>query len=276
MSEGWARCGQCSEVFDASSNLVSDVPPSSSQTEPAPLVQKAVERNAAAQEAAALSAALKEIVASRAARGDDPEPNNTVEVGKAAQPAEPAVKPMLIDTPEKPAASFLRESSKKKSVWHKTTVRVALTLLGVCLLTALTVQIALHERDRLATVFPGTKPFLQNLCGRFGCSVSTLRQIESLVVESSTFSRVRNDTYRLSLVIKNTAPFELAMPALELTLTDAQDQALTRRVLLASDLGGGAAAVAGGSEWAGTITLGARVSGGSERIVGYRVLVFYP
>ena len=47
-----------------------------------------------------------------------------------------------------------------------------------------------------------------------------LRQIDSVVIDSSAFSKVKGDVYRLSLTLKNTAPIDLAMPAVELSLTD--------------------------------------------------------
>ena len=59
-----------------------------------------------------------------------------------------------------------------------------------------------------------------------------------MTVESSSFNRFRGDTYRLSFVIRNVSDLELAKPALELTLTDSQDQAVYRRVLLPAELVG--------------------------------------
>ena len=52
------------------------------------------------------------------------------------------------------------------------------------------------------------------------CAVSALREIESVVIDSSFFVKVRTDVYRVHLTLKNTAIYAVATPALELTLTN--------------------------------------------------------
>ena len=51
-----------------------------------------------------------------------------------------------------------------------------------------------------------------------------------------SFNRAKGDVYQLSLTLKSSASTELATPAIELTLTDVQDQPILRRVLQPSDL----------------------------------------
>ena len=160
-------------------------------------------------------------------------------------------------------------------MWHKTWIRTSLGLVSVALSLLLVLQMAVQERDRLATLLPQVKPALEAVCVYLNCTVSTLRQIDSVVVESSSFSKIRNGTYRLNLAIKNNAPYELAMPALELTLTDAQDQPLLRRVLLGTEININNK-LSANSEWNGSVELGMRPSVGADRVVGYRVLAFYP
>jgi len=63
------------------------------------------------------------------------------------------------------------------------------------------------------------------------------------------------------------------MPAVELTLTDAQDQPVLRRVLTPQDLAAPAELSAQG-EW--NLAASLLVNLGSTRITGYRVLAFYP
>jgi hypothetical protein len=65
------------------------------------------------------------------------------------------------------------------------------------------------------------------------------------------------------------------MPALELTLTDSQDQALVRRVLLPGEIAAPVAIGAAG-EWSGTVSLALNANGTTSRIAGYRLLAFYP
>ena len=273
MSDGWARCGQCSEVFDASSNLQREVPfepePDPEPTPTSPQLQSP-ELTAAAQEAVALTSELQEIVAARAVPFEDPAPHGSPE---ALRPG-PNTAVDLHELNESDV-SFLRTNPQTAQP-HKPWVRAVLSVLGVCLILGLTFQFVVHERDRMATLMPHAKPVLETVCSYLNCAVSTLQQIESIVVESSTFTRIRNDNYRLNLVIRNTAPYPLAMPAVELTLTDAQDQAVLRRVLSAPDLNTAANPLAANSEWSGSVAISARTNGSAERIAGYRVLAFYP
>ena len=308
MSEGWARCGQCSEIFDAASSLQDDAPLAGREVDsradidvdvdPNPNPDTEIEsspdnRSGAelvaqpvaapvdfvAQEAMALKTALQEIVAARQNFTHESEPR------KSSGPADMghtddspmAVNPLQSEANDETAPSFLRElrNSPKRSVWHKTWVRSSLVLVSVGLSLLMVLQMAIHERDRLAMLVPQAKPTLEAVCSYLNCSVSTLRQIDAVVVESSSFTKIRNDVYRLTLAIKNNAPYELAMPALELTLTDAQDQALLRRVLSGSEVNNNNQ-LSANSEWNGSIELGMRPSGGADRVVGYRVLVFYP
>ena len=68
------------------------------------------------------------------------------------------------------------------------------------------------------------------------CEIRPLRMIESISVESSSFNKLRADTFRLGFTLRNTGDIPIAQPAIELTLTDTQDTPLVRRVLLPADL----------------------------------------
>ena len=51
------------------------------------------------------------------------------------------------------------------------------------------------------------------------------------------------------------------MPAMELTLTDAQDQPLVRRVLMPAELGAAPGVIAAASEWSGSLALAVAANG---------------
>ena len=65
------------------------------------------------------------------------------------------------------------------------------------------------------------------------------------------------------------------MPALELTLTDSQDQPLVRRVLTPADLRAPAELGSSGA-WSGSLPVGLQAPVSADRVAGYRVLAFYP
>jgi hypothetical protein len=171
-------------------------------------------------------------------------------------------------------ASFVREA-RRKAYWHRPIVRTALLILALLLMGILALQVVLHERDRLATLEPQLKPWLNRLCAQIGCTVDVLRQIESVVIDSSTFNKLRNDSYRLRFTVRNTAGVKVATPAVELTLTDTLDQAVVRRVFLPGELGAGAALAPKG-EWNAAVNISVDAQNESSRVAGYRLLVFYP
>ena len=65
------------------------------------------------------------------------------------------------------------------------------------------------------------------------------------------------------------------MPAIELTLTDSQDQPVVRRVLTPADLGVPSGTLAAGADGSGNFAMSV-AGNGTGRIAGYRVLAFYP
>ena len=98
----------------------------------------------------------------------------------------------------------------------------------------------------------------------------------------------------LTFAVTITGPIKatprVALPSLELTLTDTQDQAQLRRVLSPAELGATAPTLAAGAEFSGVLAIrvlnsppdasasqppSARPSA-PLRIAGYRVLAFYP
>ncbi len=155
-------------------------------------------------------------------------------------------------------------------------MQAGLGMLSLVLLFGLLAQVAIHERDHLVASKPALRPWLQTICESLNCQLSPLRRIESMVIDSSSFSRIRADTYRLNFTIKNTDAIALALPAIELTLTDSLDQPIMRRVFLALELGAQSDTLAAGSEWPGSLALAVKSTALPDRVAGYRLLAFYP
>ena len=188
-----------------------------------------------------------------------------------------------------PDVSFVRDA-QRKAFWQRRLVRVMLALLLLVLSAGLALQWMLQNKDRLAVMEPRLAPVLQALCVPLGCELKLPRQVESLVIDSSTFNKLGIDTYRLDFVIKNTGASLLQVPSLELTLTDSRDQAIVRRVLNPSQFGVSAATLAAHSELAGIVTLKVFMNGQNPsdsasspsssaaplKVAGYRILAFYP
>ncbi len=83
----------------------------------------------------------------------------------------------------------------------------------------------------------------------------------------------RSGQYQWSLSLENRSDFPVAMPAVELTLTDAQDKLLLRRVIRLDQFGA-PVQIEGHGEW--SVTAPVEVQGLEAAVAGYRALVFYP
>ena len=124
--------------------------------------------------------------------------------------------------------------AQRKAFWSRPSVRVLMFLVLIMLGALLAAQVAVHDRDRLAAIQPELRPWLARLCQPMKCTVGAPRQIDAIAIDSSSFNKLRGDAYRLNVTVKNQAATQVALPALELTLTDGQDQAIVRRVILPS------------------------------------------
>jgi predicted Zn finger-like uncharacterized protein len=366
VSQGWVRCGHCSEVFDASAYLVPDdawmlAPPvpapddSAAGGHDAPLPAHSDELQSggspdpdessvpsahdgptadqfslpapmAAQDDAQAGAEALNPVSWKQARQDYPcleTPSENVDappVDVSLRPADlvhtASVEASVVESPSladssvadvglQPGevthderldeVSFVRDA-RRKVFWKKPLVRWFLGITSLVLVLALALQWVLHEKDTLAASQPQLAPLLQKLCAALHCEVRLPRHIASVVIDSSSFKKLGPDVYQLSFSLKNTGAIPLAMPSLEITLTDTRDRALVRRVLAPSEYGAGDGPLAAQFALAGAVTM--KISGDGEpvrsppaaasapsapsaplaslRVAGYRILAFYP
>ena len=134
-------------------------------------------------------------------------------------------------------------------------------------------QAAIHSRDLLAAAAPPLQPALQALCVVAACRIEPLRRIDDIVVESSALTAAPGgDVARLSVVLRNRGALPLAMPAVELTLTDLSGQVLARRVLSPSDFAITNPTLAAASESSLQLVLATP----GQRPSGFTIEPFYP
>jgi len=328
ISQGWVRCGHCAEVFDAAANLQPYVsqaaaPVSGAMADlqevreeagnaasVAPMLVAASADPETAEPAAlppeeelpvAVSVSLPEVQVS-------PSPDLAADVfafSVSPEPSDfssdvpPAARTMHTESAfgesEEPEpdriheVSFVRQA-RRDAFWRRPELRWALGLASCVLLATLLLQVVLFQRNTLAVSQPWLSSGLRTLCAYLHCEIRPPQQIESVVIESSSFNKLAADAYRLKVVIRNAGTTVLALPSLELTLTDIQDQAQLRRVLTPAELGAASPTLAAGAEFSGVVAI--RVSNspsdagtspapatfpsGPLRIAGYRILAFYP
>lgn len=165
--------------------------------------------------------------------------------------------------------------AERKAFWRRPAIVAASALVCVLLALALAGQAALRERDRLAAAAPALRPVLAALCMPLSCQVGPRRQIEAIAIEGSAFNKTRGNLYQLSIDLRSSATTPLAMPALELTLTDTDGQTLVRRVLEPADLRAPQLLPPQGA-WSGTLPMRMQDPAMASRIAGYGLLAFYP
>ena len=177
-------------------------------------------------------------------------------------------------SPDVAEPGFVRQA-RRKAFWRSPLMRAMLVSASVLLALLLLAQWAVQDRDRLAAQYPASLPLLNSLCRPLACQVGPVRRIESVVIDSSNLVRRLGNFYAFDLVLKNSAPMAVAVPALELSLTDSRDAVISRRVFLPDELPGAPVLLPP----QGALSMSLRLSiadSGVSSMTGYRALVFYP
>ncbi|KYC29046.1 conserved protein of unknown function [Sterolibacterium denitrificans] len=265
MRQGQVRCGKCRQVFDALAALT-DVEP----VEPA-VQMTADSEPMAASDDDLIPAAAPEIAATEVESEAEAEPEPTASVATAATTPPPAVAEEALDaeqpdaavasgivTPvveagpqpeseskpeaepepepdvtapaEPPRVSLLDDGEGGDALAASPWPWLLASLLAMLLLSC---QLLIHFRSEALVLAPELKPALQAACDVLGCDLSLPRQPEQLSIEASDLhpDTQRKDGLVLTATLKNRALFAQQLPHLELTLTDAYDQPLLRKVI---------------------------------------------
>jgi predicted Zn finger-like uncharacterized protein len=305
VSEGWVRCGRCNEVFNALEGLFDlerDTPP---EWSPALAGGPAASASGASAEAAwnvegfvpETDPQLVDKLDTRLFGSRRPDPNSTpakhvrardrhefsdaqfnpewvaddqvlTHDGGAAHDAAERLSPDQVVAPE-----FLRRA-QRQARWRSPAARATLSVASLVLMAALTWQGVHHFRDLVAARWPGLQPALLAWCGVADCRIGTPRRIEDISVESTALTRAAApDSFRLSVTLRSKSTLALAMPSIELSLTDTAGQLLARRALMPSDFRVAPTTLL---QPGGESVLQLALSAGGQRVSGYTVEIFYP
>ena len=231
---GQVRCGKCSRVFDALEHLTDDIAPA--RAAPATQEYAAMAALGAVAEPAATAAAHVGTGVEQPVITESPDlAAEMAEVGAAlseAVLAEPAAAHPAKPGDESDENSFdfgpIAAADPAKHARRWTWLLGALVLLLVLL-----AQAAYYYRSAVIVLFPQARPYAAELCAALGCDLPLPRRIELISIEASDLQAdtANPNIMVLSATLKNRAIFGQQLPLLELTLTDAQDLPLVRRVL---------------------------------------------
>jgi predicted Zn finger-like uncharacterized protein len=179
------------------------------------------------------------IVASRPEarpEADAPEPAEQVTVDGAAE-APPPADAEPADTVQDPnrgravaeptVPAFLREADARGRRRRTALFSSGALLLAIVLLA----QLAVAFRADLLAKFPSARPALEGLCRVFRCTVDWPARVDLLAVVGSELQALPGtDAFELATVVRNRGNMTLALPAIELTLSDTLNRTVARRV----------------------------------------------
>jgi hypothetical protein len=148
----------------------------------------------------------------------------------------------------------------------------------VLLLIAFAAQGLFEYRDALAAHAPVMRPLLQGACHLLGCAIEPVRDPAALSIEASDLQADpgHRGLLVLTATIRNRAPYTIALPYLELTLTDASDQVVVRRAFAPADYVGRASDPAAGIPGNGENVVKLFLDASATAQAGYRLYLFYP
>lgn len=151
--------------------------------------------------------------------------------------------------------------------------RWSMVVLALLLGLLLVAQLLVRYRDLAAARWPELRPVLAAACAPFGCSLGPPRRIEAVAVENTALTLTAlPGAYRLSVGLRNRARTAIALPSIELALTDTEGRLLARRVLAPRDFSKVPDSIAAGAD----VPLQALLATPGERVSGYTIEIFYP
>lgn len=254
--QGLVRCGNCSEVFNAFDSL------------------------STLHDAPARSIPEAEI-------GELPPEMPAEEIVEAQEPIEPALPreiPPLEETLDaeqalETAVAEPEEGFEEFFVGERPSGFRWLWISGsLLLLISMLAQSIYYWRMELGIAMPGLKPALSAYCGMLDCAIPLPRKTDLIGIESSSLQaeQQRVGVLDLHASIRNSAPFAQEYPLIELTLTDAQDAPLARKILKPLDYLPADSKIGAGIPGNGAVSVSLDLETGSLLPSGYRLYLFYP
>ncbi len=168
-----------------------------------------------------------------------------------------------------PTSSAITRPQQKRRLGWLWALLIALLLLG------LAAQMAYSMRDKLAASFPETRPFLNAVCDRLGCTVDLPRDAHQVVILGSDLQTENEASLVLEVTLANRASYPMAWPVLELTLTDVEDQPLARRMFAPSEYLASSMLEAAGIQARSEVPVKLQLQSKGIKAAGYRLRMFY-
>jgi predicted Zn finger-like uncharacterized protein len=169
-------------------------------------------------------------------------PNEAPETGRVETAPDEGVEPVAGAAPESDDATREAEETERAPSFMqpKRQTRRGFSVVyggGTALLLLLAaIQLAVIYRGQLMIHWPQSRPLLTDLCSVFRCTVNWPTQADRLAVMGTELQSIQGtDALELSALIRNRADFRQSLPAIEVTLTDARNRPLARKVFTPAD-----------------------------------------
>ena len=187
---------------------------------------------------------------------------------------EPAGK--VPETPEVPEPAFVQQARRQARIGRSR--QLAMRAASVLLLISLLGQSAYAFRDQLAAWLPQSASLLAQGCAMLGCTVGLPAQIDSVSIESSELQALAGsqDTFVLATLLRNRSTTPQTWPHIELTLNDASERAIVRRVIGPRDYLASAQEITRGLAANSEQPVKVFFELAQLKASGYRVYLFYP
>ena len=147
-----------------------------------------------------------------------------------SEPGEAQVTPDEDAEPEAPSFLPTPDSEREERL------RRALTIACGPLALLVAIQFGLTLRNDALEAWPSLRPSLAHACAVFGCKVGWPMHAELLTIVGSELAAIPGtDVIELDAAVRSRANFIMALPAIEVTLTDTQNRTIARKVFLPAD-----------------------------------------
>ncbi len=280
-SGGQVRCGRCEAVFDAFASLTAmppgedrallDTNEKSTTVKQAPLSSAAtaeaasVEDDAAAPETGPAELSATEVGSDiNGEEGREPQPG-PAQAAENDGPAAVDAAASLYEWEFKPAPNLARNR-----LW------LGLSLL---MLVGVLVQAGYIFRTEVMVNLPQAKPVYQQICRWLSCEIGLPRLAEQLHIDASDLQLVdpsKPNLVKLTALVRNRARVPVEYPAFELTLTNAREQVVARRVFVADEYLAEGVRKEEGLPGRQELSVNLYLDTGPLRAAGYRIYLFYP
>jgi predicted Zn finger-like uncharacterized protein len=281
--QGDVRCGRCGHVFNAFDSLASRRAEALRPAVAAPAEDEPAPETSPPEMPATLE--LPPQQAPVAEEWDTFFPEILVE--------EPLHEAMTYE-PERAAAATPEPAAPVESVFHDTLMPDLSAAVepeapsslaawgwfsGIAMLALLlAAQSVFFYRTEIAANYLGVGVYLHQACDVLQCTIPLPRNADLLKIEASDLEAdpAQAKLVALSTILSNRAKFRQAYPALELTLTNAADDAVARRIFQPSEYLKPGTEIEAGMAPLSEVSVKLDLDMGDLNAAGYRLYVFYP